>query len=182
MEDTACRLPICCSGGLPKLFQYVLQNLIILSGTNNAMLVYLGPNAPVGHGSVLPIIEHATKYFINFMKKMQTQQVKAVAPKHGAVEEFLTHTTEFMKRTAWATPCRSWFKNGTIDGPISALHPGSRIHWFHMLIEPRYEDWDFIYKTRNRFQYLGNGFSVKEMPGNDTTRYFDFPEEGYREY
>ena len=144
--------------------------------------MYLGPNAPVGHGSVLPIIEHATKYFINFMKKMQTQQIKSVMPKKEATEDFLVHTTEFMKRTAWATPCRSWFKDGTIDGPISALHPGSRIHWFHMLSQPRYEDWDFTYQTNNRFQYLGNGFSVRETPGMDTTRYFDYPEEGYCDY
>ncbi|OAL44229.1 cyclohexanone monooxygenase [Pyrenochaeta sp. DS3sAY3a] len=144
--------------------------------------MYLGPNAPVGHGSVLPIIEHVTKYLINFMKKIQTQHIKAVAPKEKAITEFVTHTTEFMKRTAWATHCRSWFKNGTIDGPIWALHPGSRIHWFHMLTEPRYEDWEFTYKSTNRFQYLGNGFSTKELPGQDTTRYFDFPEEGYKDY
>jgi hypothetical protein len=30
--------------------------------------VFLRPNAPVTHGSVLYIIEHATKYFINMKK------------------------------------------------------------------------------------------------------------------
>lgn len=116
------------------------------------------------------------------MKKLQTQNIKAVAPSEAAVQDFSEHIHEFMKRTAWATPCRSWFKRGTIDGPIVALHPGSRIHWFHMLHSIRFEDWEYKYLSDNRFQYLGNGFSSREDPGLDTTRYFDNPEEGYAEY
>lgn len=144
--------------------------------------MFLGPNAPVGHGSVLPIIEHSTKYIISMMKKIQAQDIKAVAPKEEAVKDFSEHIHELMKRTAWATPCRSWFKRGTIDGPIVALHPGSRIHWFHMLQNVRFEDWEYRYFTKNRFQYLGNGFSTKEGPGKDTTWYFDNSEEGYTDY
>ncbi|KAK5048147.1 hypothetical protein LTR84_005817 [Exophiala bonariae] len=144
--------------------------------------MYLGPNCPIGHGSVLPIIEHATKYFINLFKKIQTQNIKAVVPKSAAVRDFYEQTDKFMERTAWTTPCRSWFKNGKVDGPIIALHPGSRIHWFHMLEEIRYEDWEYTYLTRNRFQYLGNGFSTHEAPGLDTTFYFDHPESGYKDY
>lgn len=48
------------------------------------MVVFLGPNAPVGHGSVLPIIEHATKYIIKMMKKIQYQNIKAVSPSISA--------------------------------------------------------------------------------------------------
>lgn len=39
-------------------------------------------------------------------------------------------------------PCRSWLKNVKVDGPVIALHPGSRVHWFHMLEEPRWEDYE----------------------------------------
>ncbi|KAF5004440.1 hypothetical protein FDECE_9078 [Fusarium decemcellulare] len=143
---------------------------------------YFRPNAPVGHGSVLPIIEHSTKYIINMMKKIQSHNIKAISPLPQAVADFSAHITEFMKRTAWATPCRSWFKRGTIDGPIVALHPGSRIHWFHMMQNIRYEDWEYEHFSNNRFQYLGNGFSTKEGVGKDTTWYFDTPEDGYAEY
>lgn len=87
-----------------------------------------------------------------------------------------------MKRTAWTTHCRSWFKNGKIDGPVVALHPGSRIHWLHMLDEPRYEDYEIRYMSRNRFQYLGNGFSVREAEGLETTWYLETPEVGYKDY
>lgn len=146
------------------------------------MVVFLGPNAPIGHGSVIPILEHATKYMINVMKKAQSQGIKSLSPTASAVRDFNIHIPVFMERTAWRTPCRSWFKNGTVDGPIVALHPGSRIHWFHMLDDPRYEDYEYTYVNENRFKYLGNGFSTRERPGLDVAWYFDDPEQGYRDY
>lgn len=113
------------------------------------------------------------------IRKCQTQDIKSVVVTQEAVNDFNEHIEVFMKRTAWSTHCRSWFKNGTIDGPIVALHPGSRLHWFHMLDEPRYEDYTWRRFGHNRFSYLGNGFSTKEGDGRDTTFYFDNPERGF---
>lgn len=143
------------------------------------MLVFLGPSAPVGHGSLLPITEHATKYMLRMIHKAQTQDIKSVVVTQEAVDDFNIHIDEYMKRTAWSTHCRSWFKNGTLDGPIVALHPGSRLHWFHMLDEPRYEDFVWARRHGNRFAYLGNGFSTKEAAGKDTTLYFEDTEKDY---
>lgn len=81
-----------------------------------------------------------------------------------------------MPRTAWAGPGRSWFKGDSEEGPVTALHPGSRIHFFHMLEEFRGEDWEYVYDNpkQNRFEYLGNGFSSKELdPEEDPTWYLD---------
>jgi hypothetical protein len=85
-----------------------------------------------------------------------------------------------MPRTAWAGSCRSWFKNGEEDGPVTALHPGSRIHFFHMLGEFRGEDWEYGYVDEaqgNRFWYLGDGTSSMEGEGRDGTWYLDEPDE-----
>ncbi|KAJ9664515.1 hypothetical protein H2198_000166 [Neophaeococcomyces mojaviensis] len=147
--------------------------------TDVFLVVFLGPNSPIGHGSVIPIVEHTAKYIIRMLHKCQTQDIKTVTVTQAAVDDFDEHTQIFMKRTAWSTHCRSWFKNGKVDGPIVALHPGSRIHWFHMLEEPRFEDYIWEGYGRNRFSYLGNGFSVKEAEGRDSTYYFDDPDEGY---
>lgn len=144
--------------------------------------VFLGPNSPAGHGSILPIIEHATKYMINVIKKIQTKGIKTMSPSHEAVRDFNEHVTQYMDRTAWTSPCRSWFKNGTIDGPVTATHPGSRIHWFHMLDEPNFEDFNLTYTSSNRFSYLGSGFSTREAPGLDSAYYLDDPQEGYKKY
>ncbi|XWW96216.1 hypothetical protein V2A60_004189 [Cordyceps javanica] len=141
--------------------------------------MFLGPNAPVGHGSVLPLVEHAAKYMIRMMHKCQTERIKSVAVRKKAAEDFTAHSDEFMKRTAWSSHCRSWFKNGKIDGPVVALHPGSRIHWLHMLEQPRFEDYIWTPMDANMFSYLGNGFSTREEEGKDTTYYFDRPDQGF---
>jgi len=74
----------------------------------------------------------------------------------------MKHKDNYMKRTVWETNCRSWYKNGSITGKVTALWPGSSLHYLEALLQPRYEDWDFTY-TGNRFSYLGNGFSQTEM-------------------
>ncbi|GAB1310989.1 Sterigmatocystin biosynthesis monooxygenase stcW [Madurella fahalii] len=139
---------------------------------------FLGPNAPIGHGSVFTLTEHIAKYIASVIKKCQTEGIKAIAPSQEAVDDYFEHVSAFMPRTAWAAPGRSWFKNGRVDGPVTALHPGSRIHFFHMLEKFRGEDWDYVYEggRRNRFAYLGNGFSQKELTrGFDSTWYLDEP-------
>lgn len=125
-----------------------LHNNLLKNYSDITRLVFLGPNAPIGHGSVLPIVEHSAKYIIRMLHKCQMQGIKSVDAKVEAVKDFEEHIETFMPRTAWSTHCRSWFKNGKIDGPVVALHPGSRIHWFHMLEEPRYEDFNWEGRPR----------------------------------
>lgn len=142
--------------------------------------MFLGPNAPVGHGSAIPIIEHLTKYMLKMVYKMQIERYKSFVPQKKAIDDFLAHADVFLPRMAWASRCRSWFKNGQESGPVT-LHPGSRMHWFHMMKEPRYEDWDWESASKNRWDYLGNGFSVLEGPNRDLAWYFDRPDEEYTE-
>lgn len=131
--------------------------------------VFMGPNAPIGHGSVLSIAEQVARYIVRMLKKCQIENIKSVTVRAEATREFTEHTHTFLPRTIWAGNCRSWYKNGTIDGPITALHPGSRIHWFHMMEIFRPEDYEYEYQCpANRFQFLGNGFSVRESAKNPT--------------
>lgn len=134
--------------------------------------VFLGPNAPVGHGSILTIIEHMSKYIVSIILKCQTEGITSLSPTHSVLDAYSAHVDGFMPRTAWAGTCRSWFKNGQETGPVTALHPGSRIHWFHMLEKFRGEDFEYVYEGGKRFGYLGNGFSTKELEGSgDKTWY-----------
>ncbi|KAL3484699.1 FAD/NAD(P)-binding domain-containing protein [Aspergillus germanicus] len=135
--------------------------------------VFMGPHAPIGHGSVLSIAEQVARYIARMVKKVQTEGIKSVTPRTSAVAEFAEHAHAFLPRTIWAGNCRSWYKNGTADGPIIALHPGSRIHWFHMMEVWRPEDYEYEYLCEgNRFRFLGNGFSVREM-GEDPVWYLE---------
>ncbi|KAK3336560.1 hypothetical protein B0T19DRAFT_437312 [Cercophora scortea] len=141
---------------------------------------FFGPNAPIGHGSVFTLSEHVAKYITGVIKKCQTEGIKALSPSRAAVDDYFEHISAFMPRTAWAAGGRSWFKNGRQDGPVTALHPGSRAHFFRMLARFRAEDFEYVYDdenpTQNRFAYLGNGYAMEELvKGADTTWYLDAP-------
>jgi hypothetical protein len=71
--------------------------------------------------------------------------------------------------------CRSWFKNGQVHGPVTAIWPGSRLHYFETLSNPRFEDFDVVYwKDGNRFAYLGNGYTETELEEeSNPVWYFD---------
>ncbi|KAL4901245.1 hypothetical protein BDW74DRAFT_170383 [Aspergillus multicolor] len=141
--------------------------------------MFLGPGAPIGHGSVLTITEQIAKYITRIIQKCQTERVRVISVTESANAEFNEHIQTFMPGTAYAGGCRSWYKNGTADGPVTALHPGSRIHFLHMLERFRGEDFEYVHESpaRNRFAYLGNGFSTKELGGEDPTWYLDRPDE-----
>jgi hypothetical protein len=57
---------------------------------------------------------------------------------------------------------------------VTAIYPGSRLHFFEMLKNVRWEDYDITYKTDNAFQFMGNGYTETEIdPDGDPVWYFD---------
>ncbi|RSL83097.1 hypothetical protein CEP51_004722 [Fusarium floridanum] len=141
--------------------------------------LFLGPGGPLSHGSALPSIEHQTKYIARLLYKMQIEGYKAAVPSQAATQDFISHMHKFNERTVWSGDCNSWFKGGVKENkPL--CHPGSRTHWFHMLTEPRWEDWDWERLSENRFSYLGNGWTTWEKKGQDLSYYLDDPDSGYQ--
>lgn len=51
------------------------------------------------------------------------------------------------------------------------MWPGSRVHFFENMKTPRWEDYEIKYEKKNRFWYLGNGFSEREFDGRDLSWY-----------
>ena len=104
---------------------------------------------------------------------MQRTSIKCLAPSAKAIEDSYIHTHELLKRTAWSSACSSWFKNGRKHGPVTAIWPGSRLHYFEVMKEPRFEDFDIDYRG-NRFAYMGNGYTSTELdPNGNAVWYFD---------
>jgi hypothetical protein len=132
------------------------------SSANDYDLDFIGPNGPASHGSILPVIEWLTRYMFKVISHMQRTSIRSLAPKAEAIHESYIHTHELLKRTAWSSACSSWFKNGKKHGPVTAIWPGSRLHWFEALKEPRFEDIEIEY-AGNRFSYLGNGYTFTEL-------------------
>ena len=65
--------------------------------------------------------------------------------------------------------CR--YKNGKVDGKVWGPWCGSAVHFLEMMDEPRWEDWEIKYNTGNRFSYMGNGKTEREMNGGDLSWY-----------
>ena len=124
-------------------------------------LIFLGPNCPIGNGPVLSAIECQADYMLKIIDRFQTHNISTFQPKVEAVKDFIDHKNAFMDRTVWNDPCRSWYK-GRPDGPVTALWPGSTLHYIEALMELRLDDWDVKY-SGNRFAWLGNGYSQTEL-------------------
>jgi hypothetical protein len=131
---------------------------------------FCGPYGPLGHGSFMPLIEKWTTYMFDVIRKAQVENIKSFTPRWNLSRQFRQHSDLFLKRTAWTSPCRSWFKQGKTDGQ-AAIYPGSRLSFLELLKRPRYEDYDIEYWDENRYAFLGNGFEVREFDGRDITNY-----------
>lgn len=91
--------------------------------------MFNGPNCPVGHGSLLAVMERTAEYILRWCKKIATEDIKSVCVKEEVVEEYNTYSQEFLKRTVWSGGCRSWYKNGKVDGKVTAMYAGSILHY-----------------------------------------------------
>ncbi|CAE7016321.1 hypothetical protein PTNB73_01379 [Pyrenophora teres f. teres] len=132
---------------------------------------FCGPYGPLGHGSFIPLIEQWTRYIFHAITKCQIENIKSLTPKLRPSLHFRQHADLFLQRTAWTSPCRSWFKQGKTDGQ-AAVWPGSRLHFLKIMESPRYEDFDIVYRNEtNMFSFLGNGFEMREFDGRDITDY-----------
>ncbi|KAL9071609.1 MAG: hypothetical protein Q9157_005406 [Trypethelium eluteriae] len=131
---------------------------------------FCGPYGPLGHGSFMPLIERWTQYMFDVISKVQVENIKSLTPRLKVAQQFRQHADLFLKRTAWISPCRSWFKQGKTDGQ-AAIYPGSRLHFMEIMKQPRYEDFDIEYWDENQFAFMGNGFEVREFDGRDITNY-----------
>lgn len=133
-------------------------------------LIFMGPHAPYAHGSVLPMSEAIAKNFVQLIKRVATESVTSFEPKLEAVDDFIAQRKTFLDRTVWNGKCRSWFKQGTVDGELM-MWPGSRIHFFEIMLQPRWEDYNLTYENDNRFAYFGNGFHAREFDNRDLSWY-----------
>ena len=99
---------------------------------------------------------------LQFINRWQTENIFSFVPKVDATEDFIAHTNSVMPSTVWTDECRSWYKNNSASGRVSALWPGSTLHYIEAMKEARFDDWNITY-SGNRFAWMGNGYSQTEM-------------------
>ncbi|KAI0512941.1 hypothetical protein F5B22DRAFT_280782 [Xylaria bambusicola] len=133
---------------------------VAVAGFPNYMTV-LGPNSPVGNGPVLYGVEAQADWICRFVDQYQTTNMKMFMPKEEAVQDFVQYKNHFMKQTVWVDDCHSWYKNRG-NGQVTALWPGSTLHYVEACKNLRLDDFDISY-SGNRFAWLGNGYSQTEL-------------------
>lgn len=134
----------------------------------------MGPNCLGGHGSLVESLNWTGDYFVKWIKKMATEDIKYVEPKKEVVDAFIKYSDQVHKTLVWSGGCSSWYKRGRVDGRVTALFGGSAQVFNRMLTEIRAEDFDIKYRTSNPFRFMGNGFTEWEMDAkNDLSWYVE---------
>ncbi|KAF2025328.1 FAD/NAD(P)-binding domain-containing protein, partial [Setomelanomma holmii] len=168
--DLSCapRFPIIGRGGVDLAERWRENPHAYLSVTATDMpnfFTVLGHFSPLGHGSLVTSIEMVTRYICDLIRKLQTQNYSYVLPKAHVAAAYQKHALAWLAQTVWASHCASTYKNGTVDGDLNSLHPGSRLHYFELLSTLRYEDfeWKSLCESSDlMFAWLANGFTEKE--------------------
>lgn len=139
--------------------------------------IFGGPNAVIGHGSLIEALSWTATYITKWLKKIATEDIKSVVPKQDTVDQFIQYSDEVQKTLVWTGSCRSWYKNNRVDGRVTATFGGSAHLYHRMISELRGEDFDIEYNSRNKFRFMGNGFTEYELDeSNDLAFYLQKPE------
>ncbi|EMD01190.1 hypothetical protein BAUCODRAFT_29631 [Baudoinia panamericana UAMH 10762] len=139
------------------------------------LFFFTGPNATVGHGSLIYSLDWSAEWMVSWFRKMAEEDIASIAPKQDVVDEFVRYGDQIHKTLTWTGGCRSWYKANRIDGRVTATFAGSAT-LYEKLVNGRIrpEDFDIRYRSANRWRFLGNGFTQYELaPGSDLAYYVD---------
>lgn len=134
----------------------------------------LGPRALAGHGSLLEALSWNGDYMMKWLKKIAEEDIKSIMPKESVVKQLMAYGDEVHKKLVWTGACKSWYKQGTVDGRVTALFAGSGMLYKRLISEIRAEDFEIQYRSANNFKFLGNGFTAFEFdPESDLAWYVE---------
>lgn len=134
-----------------------------------------GPNAASATGTLPFATENQITFIARILRKIQSQGIQTITPTLQATEDFRAYCESYFPRTVMSEDCSSWFNGGIKGGRVIANWPGSGLHANNVRRDPRWEDWEYIYRSDsgNRFAYFGNGWTQKDVQINK-----DVPEGG----
>lgn len=131
----------------------------------------VGPNTPISNGSLMPSIEAQIEFALFFLDKIQRQGVKSVVVSREASAQFNDYKDAVMELLTFSGHCNSWYKGGTSNGRIVGPWPGSVNHFLESVKNPRLQDFEFEYFSNNRFAFLGNGLTLRDIKKEDLAWY-----------
>lgn len=63
--------------------------------------IFTGPNATVGHGTLITSMDWTASYIIKWLRKVAGEGIKSVVPKQSATDEFVRYGDEIHKTLTW---------------------------------------------------------------------------------
>ena len=104
------------------------------------LFVIPGPNAGVGHTSLIYMIESQIAHMIEVLRHMRRASISAIEPRPEAQRRYAARADERMRGTVWtAGGCRSWYLDAT--GRNSTLWPDFTFRFRRQLSSVRAEDY-----------------------------------------
>ncbi|QMW37023.1 hypothetical protein G4B11_000259 [Aspergillus flavus] len=128
-----------------------------LTGRNDTNLA-----EPLANSPLIICIEAQEHYIAKFLNRWQKEDIRTFEPKLEAVDDFMEQKDLFMKSTIWENDCRSWFKKRQ-HRQGQWIVAWERAKLYRSVAVQRFEDFYITYATKNRFTYLGNGFSQTHL-------------------
>jgi hypothetical protein len=97
-------------------------------------------------GSVTASLTAVADLAIAMIKKIQRENLRSISPRQDVTRQFTEHTQAMLHGTVWEDTCNSWYKNK--QGRITAVWPGSALHFQDVIRNPRWEDWEINYMNK----------------------------------
>jgi cation diffusion facilitator CzcD-associated flavoprotein CzcO/acetyl esterase/lipase len=94
---------------------------ITISGYPNLFML-VGPNTGLGHNSIVFMIEAQVNYVMRCLELLRKKGAAAMDLRPEVQAEFNRGLQERMKRTVWASGCKSWYLDA--NGKNTTLWPG----------------------------------------------------------
>lgn len=135
----------------------------------------LGPNAGLGNGNLIIIIEAISHYVGQTLQQLSRGNILSLEPKSQCVTNFSNYCDAYFARTVFSAECGSWYKSSpegsTTEerkrGRVTAIWPGSSIHAVRALERVRLEDYVIKYGGGNDFGWFGDGWTMAERAGKE---------------
>ncbi|KAG4413121.1 hypothetical protein IFR04_013738 [Cadophora malorum] len=124
-----------------------------------------GPNAASATGTLPFATENQLTFIARILRKVQRQGIRTVTSSIQTTENFRAYHEAYFLKTVISEECSSWFNGGIKGGRVIANWPGSGLHANNVRKNPRWEDWEYTYRSEsgNRFAYFGNEWTKKDV-------------------
>lgn len=79
--------------------------------------MFMGPNATVGHGSLVYSLDWTAEWIVQWLRKMAREDIASVAPRQEVVDELVRYGDEIMKTLTWTGNCECFYSVFAVSAP-----------------------------------------------------------------